>query len=52
VSFATITLSVASQRVFIVVGVYFFTTQSGNFWINLRMYRQLPINLCLCFNSM
>jgi hypothetical protein len=32
VSFAAITLYVASQRVFIVV--YFFTTQSGNFWIH------------------
>jgi hypothetical protein len=32
VSFVAITLCVASQRVFIVV-VYFFMTQSGNFWI-------------------
>jgi hypothetical protein len=33
VSFAAITLSVASQRVFIVVVViYFVMTQSGNFW--------------------
>jgi hypothetical protein len=39
VSFAAITLCVASQRVFIVVGVYFVTTQSGNFWIHPR--RQL-----------
>jgi hypothetical protein len=33
VSFAAITLCVASQRVFIVVSVYFVVTQSGNFWI-------------------
>jgi hypothetical protein len=34
VSFAAITLCVASQRVFIVaVVIYFVTTQSGNFWI-------------------
>jgi ABC-type uncharacterized transport system permease subunit len=43
VSFATITLCVASRQVFIVVVVvvvvivdYFFTTQSGNFWIHPR----------------
>jgi hypothetical protein len=35
VSFAAITLCVVSQRVFIVV--YFAMTQSGNFWIYLRM---------------
>jgi hypothetical protein len=34
VSFAAITLCVASQRVFMVVGVNFVMTQSGNFWIN------------------
>jgi hypothetical protein len=34
VSFAAITLCVASQRVFIVVSVYFVTNQSGNFWIH------------------
>jgi hypothetical protein len=36
VSFAAITLCVASQRVFIVVivVVYFVMTQSGNFWIH------------------
>jgi hypothetical protein len=33
VSFAAITFCVASQRVFIVVSVYFVMTQSGNFWI-------------------
>jgi len=31
VSFAAVTLCVASQRVFIVVSVYFVMTQSGNF---------------------
>jgi hypothetical protein len=35
VSFAAITLCVASQGVFIVV-VYFVMTQSGNFWIHPR----------------
>jgi hypothetical protein len=35
-SFPAITLCVASQRVFIIVSVYFFMTQSGNFWIRLR----------------
>jgi hypothetical protein len=34
-SFAAITLYVASQRVFVVV--YFVTTQSGNFWIHPPM---------------
>jgi hypothetical protein len=37
VSFANMTLCVASQRVFIFVSVYFLMTQSGNFWIHLRM---------------
>jgi hypothetical protein len=40
VSFATITLCVASQRVFVVVVVvlvYFVMTQSGNFWIHPRI---------------
>jgi len=37
--FCPITLCVASQRVFIVVVVvYFFTTQSGNFWTHPRKY--------------
>jgi hypothetical protein len=36
VSFAPTTLCVASQRVFIVVSVYFVTNQSGNFWIHPR----------------
>jgi hypothetical protein len=34
VSFAAVTLCVASQRVFIVAVVYFVMTQSGNFWIH------------------
>jgi hypothetical protein len=38
VSFAAITLCVASQRVFIIV-VYFVMTQSGKFWINPRTVR-------------
>jgi hypothetical protein len=37
VSFAAITLCIASQRVFIVVSVYLFMTQSGNFWIHPRI---------------
>jgi hypothetical protein len=38
VSFAAITLYVASQRVFVVVVVvYFIMTQSGNFWIHPRI---------------
>jgi hypothetical protein len=38
VSFAAITLCVASQWVFIVLSVYFFMTQSGNFWIHPRTF--------------
>jgi hypothetical protein len=38
VSFAAITLCVASELVFIVVSVYFFMTQSGNFWIHSCMF--------------
>jgi len=34
VSFAAITLCVASRPVFIVAVVYFVMTQSGNFWIH------------------
>jgi len=37
VSFAAITLCVASQRVSIVIVVYFVTTQSGYFWIQPRI---------------
>jgi hypothetical protein len=42
VSFDAITLCVTSQRVFVVVVVvaYFVMTQSGNFWIHLRMVEQ------------
>jgi hypothetical protein len=38
VSFAFITLRVASEQVFVVVAVvvYFVMTQSGNFWIHPR----------------
>jgi hypothetical protein len=36
VSFDAVTLCVASQRVFIVVSIYFIMTQSGNFWIHPR----------------
>jgi hypothetical protein len=46
VSFAVITLCVASQRVFIVVIVYFVMTQSGNFWLHHRII-QLQTGLCL-----
>jgi hypothetical protein len=38
VSFAAITLCVASQQVFIVVDVYFVMNQSGNFWIHPRTF--------------
>jgi len=40
VSFVAITLCVASQRMFIVVIVYFVTTQSRNFWIRPHVYRE------------
>jgi hypothetical protein len=46
VSFVTITLCVASQRVFIVV--HFLMTQSGNFWIHLRM---LEVNILFLMGS-
>jgi hypothetical protein len=36
VSFAAITLCVASQRVFILASVHFVTIQPGNFWIHPR----------------
>jgi hypothetical protein len=36
VSFTAITLSLTSQRVFI--AVFSLSTQSGNFWINTRMF--------------
>jgi hypothetical protein len=41
-SFAAITLCVASQRVFIAVNVYFVMTQSRNFWIHRRTSGSLP----------
>jgi hypothetical protein len=41
VSFAPVTLCVASQRVFIVVIVYFVMTQSGNVWIHPRRYHPI-----------
>jgi hypothetical protein len=37
VSFAAITLCVASQREFVIV-VYFVMNQSGNFWIYSRVF--------------
>jgi hypothetical protein len=39
VNFVAITIFVASQRVFIVVRIYFVMTQSGNFWIQTRVSR-------------
>jgi hypothetical protein len=38
--FFAITLCVTSQRVFIVVSIYFFMTQSRNFWIHPHIYLQ------------
>jgi hypothetical protein len=38
VSFGAVTLYVTSQRVFIVVVVYFVIDQSGNFWIYSRIF--------------
>jgi hypothetical protein len=43
VSFAAITLCVASQRVFIVVSVYFVMTQSGNFEYTLVKRKVVPL---------
>jgi hypothetical protein len=57
VSFAAITLCVASQRVFIAVSVYFsLSTQSGNFWIHpprlinleLRRKRSMTLRHSVC----
>jgi hypothetical protein len=42
VNFASITVCVAFQRVFIVVSVYFVITQSGNFCIHPRIYFITP----------
>jgi hypothetical protein len=47
-SFAAITLYVASQRVFIVVSVYFVMTQSGNFWIHPRIRSDLKRYIINC----
>jgi hypothetical protein len=44
VSFATVTLCVASQRVSIFVSIYFFMTQSGNLWIHPR--KSIPVISC------
>jgi len=43
VSFAAKTLCVALQRVFVVVVVYFVTTQSGNFWTHPRIVSNIFI---------
>jgi hypothetical protein len=48
VSFAAITLCVASQRMFIVVSVYFVMTQSGNFWVHPR---RLPTDQIVCIRQ-
>jgi hypothetical protein len=45
VSFAAITLCVASQRVFIVV--VSLSTQSGNFWIQPRNFYMNSLRFCL-----
>jgi hypothetical protein len=41
VSFDAKALCVASARVFIVVGVYFVMTESGNFWIHSRIHQTM-----------
>jgi hypothetical protein len=50
VSFAAITLCVASQQVFIVISVNFVMTQSGNFWIHphISIYIYIYIYVCVC----
>jgi len=51
-SFATITLRIVSQWMFIVVSVYFVTTQSGNFWIHSRTLVAFKLTTrasCLCW---
>jgi hypothetical protein len=45
VSFAVITLYVASQLVFISVSTYFIMTQSGNVWIHPRMFSECSVSL-------
>jgi hypothetical protein len=53
VSFAAITLCIASQRVFIVVVVvYFVITRSGNFWINPRILQSSTIWNSMCVSTM
>jgi hypothetical protein len=47
VSFAAITLRVASQRVFI---VYFVITQSGNFWTRPTIKEMVKLSLCFFLN--
>jgi len=44
VSFAAITVCVASQRVFIVVISLW--TQSGNFWIHRHVHKPLHCEIC------
>jgi hypothetical protein len=46
VSFAAITLFVASQLVFIVINIYLLSNQSGNVWIHPRMLNQYSLALC------
>jgi hypothetical protein len=48
VSFAAITLCVASQREFIVISVYFVMIQSGNFWIHPRTFTPEYVFMALC----
>jgi hypothetical protein len=49
VSFAAITLYIASQRVFVIVVVLdFVMTQSGNFWINTRIAHKATDEFELC----
>jgi hypothetical protein len=43
---------VASQRLFIVVSVYFVMTQSGNFWIHPRVFLHSVIVLSLLYPGM
>jgi len=44
VSFAAIILCIVSERVFLVVSVYIVMTQSGNFWIHIRMFTTAHIS--------
>jgi len=45
VSSVAITLCIASQRVFIVVSVYFIIIQSGNFWLYPRINIMLDVDI-------